>query len=654
VGVIQLEGVSKAYGDRVLFRDVTWQLSGRERIGLVGPNGIGKTTLCRILVGLEPPDTGRVSRARETTVGYLPQEAAGEARGSVLGEALSGFPEVWEIERQLEAVAAQLHEAADEALTARYGDLQHRFEALGGYRLETEARVVLSGLGFRDADLARPLVEFSGGWRMRAALARLLLQGPALLLLDEPTNHLDLESLGWLENYLSAYDGTVVVVAHDRYFLNRMVTTVAELSATGLDLYPGDYDDYLAQREARQALLEARARNQAKRVAEIERFIERFRYKASKARQVQSRIKMLDRLDRVEVEGAARHIRFSFPAPPRTGRHVVQLRHIAKAYGPKVVYAGIDLDLERGERIALVGPNGAGKSTLLRILAGVLASDGGERVLGAHVTTHYYAQHQLDALDPARTVLEEMEAAAPETDRTRLRTLLGAFLFSGDAVEKRVAVLSGGEKARLALARMLVRPAPFLCLDEPTNHLDLASRDVLEDALARFAGTMVFISHDRYFINRLATKVVEVRDGRLVIHLGGYDDYHAALERGPAGATVPPAEPPAPRAGEAAGTGDRRAAARADTAPPVERARRRPRVDPAVRELRRRLDALETEIHAIEARLEDLGRTLADPALYADGERVRAVTLERQQAEEHVAWLLHEWETLSESLAAHE
>ena len=557
MGVIQLEGVSKVYGDRVLFREVTWQLSGRERIGLVGPNGIGKTTLCRILVGLEPPDTGRVSRARETTVGYLPQEAAGEARGSVLGEALSGFPEVWEIERQLEAVAARLHEAADEALTARYGDLQHRFEALGGYRLETEARVVLSGLGFRDGDLARPLVEFSGGWRMRAALARLLLQGPALLLLDEPTNHLDLESLGWLENYLSAYDGTVVVVSHDRYFLNRMVTTVAELSPTGLDLYPGDYDDYLAQREARQALLEARAKNQAKRVAEIERFIERFRYKASKARQVQSRIKMLDRLDRVEVEGAARQIRFAFPAPPRTGRHVIQLRRIAKAYGPKVVYAGIDLDLERGERIALVGPNGAGKSTLLRILAGVLAPDGGERVLGAHVTTHYYAQHQLDALDPARTLLEEMEAAAPETDRTRLRTLLGAFLFSGDAVDKRVAVLSGGEKARLALARMLVRPAPFLCLDEPTNHLDLASRDVLEDALAGFAGTMVFISHDRYFINRLATKVVEVRDGRLVIHLGGYDDYHAAIEGRPAGATAPAAEPAAPRGGEATGKRDR-------------------------------------------------------------------------------------------------
>jgi ATP-binding cassette subfamily F protein 3 len=541
----------------------------------------------------------------------------------------------------------------DDALTARYGDLQHRFEALGGYRLETEARVILSGLGFREGDFARPLAEFSGGWRMRAALARLLLQGPTLLLLDEPTNHLDLESLGWLESYLDAYDGTVVVVSHDRYFLNSMVTEIAELSPAGLELYPGDYDDYLAQREARQALLEARARNQAKRVAEIERFIERFRYKATKARQVQSRIKMLGRLERIDLDGPARKIRFSFPAPPRTGRHVVQLRRIAKAYGPKVVYAGVDLDLERGDRVALVGPNGAGKSTLLRILAGILAPDGGERVLGAHVTTHYYAQHQLDALDPARTVLEEMVAAAPDTDRTRLRTLLGAFLFSGDDVDKRVGVLSGGEKARLALARMLVRPAPLLCLDEPTNHLDLASRAVLETALAEFPGTMVFISHDRYFINHLATKVVEVRDGRLVTHLGGYDDYRADLERLEAspkqGAPEERGEPVARMARD----GEPGAPAPAGEAGHPGRPRRRPRTDPAVRELRRRLDRLEGEIHALEARLEELGTALADPGLYADAERARAVTLERRQAEEHVAWLLHEWETLSEALAAH-
>jgi ATP-binding cassette subfamily F protein 3 len=645
--MVQLESVSKAYGDRVLFRDVTWQLGGRERVGLVGPNGIGKTTLCRILAGEEAPDAGRVSRAREGTIGYLAQDAAGTAAGSVLGEVLAGFPEVWALERELEALGARLGAEDGEAATRRYGELQHRFEALGGYRLEAEARVVLGGLGFRDADLAQPLAEFSGGWRMRAALARLLLQGPALLLLDEPTNHLDLESLAWLEGHLESYRGAVVVVSHDRYFLNRMVTSIAELSPAGIALYPGDYDDYLAQREARHELLLAQARNQAKRVAEIERFIERFRYKATKARQVQSRVKMLARLPRLEADGPARQIRFTFPAPPRTGRLVVRLAGVHKAYGPNVVYAGVDLDVERGERIALVGPNGAGKSTLLRILAGVLAPDRGTRTLGAHVTAHYYAQHQLDALDPARTVLEELEAAAPEVDRTRLRTILGAFLLSGDAVDKRIAVLSGGEKARVALAKMLVRPAPLLCLDEPTNHLDLASRAVLETALGAFEGTLVFISHDRYFINQLATKVIEVRGGRLTPYLGGYDDYRAAVAArpdkrsaapAPAPAAAAPAAPEAPAAGRPRGAGPRP----------------RPRVDPAVRALRQRLEALEGQIHALEARLRELGEALGDPALYTDGERARTVTVERKQAEERVAWLLHEWETLSEALAARE
>jgi ATP-binding cassette subfamily F protein 3 len=645
--MVQLESISKTYGDRVLFRDVTWQLGGRERVGLVGPNGIGKTTLCRILAGEEGPDAGRVSRAREATIGYLAQEAAGTVSGSVVGEVLAGFPEVRALERELETLAARLEVAGDEASTRRYGELQHRFEALGGYRLEAEARVVLGGLGFRDADLSRPLAEFSGGWRMRAALARLLLQQPTLLLLDEPTNHLDLESLAWLEGHLESYRGAVVVVSHDRYFLNRMVTSIAELSPAGIAVYPGDYDDYLAQREARQALLLAQARNQAKRVAEIERFIERFRYKATKARQVQSRVKMLERLPRLDVEGPARQIRFTFPAPPRTGRLVVRLAGVHKAYGSTVVYAGVDLDVERGERIALVGPNGAGKSTLLRMLAGVLAPDRGARALGTHVTAHYYAQHQLDALDPARTVLEEMEAAAPEAERTRLRTLLGAFLLSGDAVDKRIAVLSGGEKARVALAKMLVRPAPLLCLDEPTNHLDLASRAVLEQALAAFEGTLVFISHDRYFINQLATKVIEVGGGRLTPYLGGYDDYRAAVAARD-GARQPPAPAPAARNGPAPAEAPR------EGRPRGAGARAQGRVDPAVRALRQRLEALEAQIHALEARLRELGEALGDPALYADGERARTVTVERKQAEERVAWLLHEWETLSEALAARE
>jgi len=521
--MIQAEAIAKGYAGQSILVGLSWRIPDRERIGLVGPNGAGKTTLCRLLAGVEEPDEGRIVRPRETTVGYLPQEAAASPEGSVLAAVLAGFADVWQVEREMEEVAARLAAASgaeSDVLTARYGDLQHRFEALGGYRLETEANAILSGLGFRPPDFTRQLSEFSGGWRMRVMLARLLLQRPSLLLLDEPTNHLDIESLEWLESFLADYEGTVVLVSHDRYFLNRMVTSIAELAPSGLTVYPGDYDEYLVQRQARRELLEAQARNQAKRIAEIERFIERFRYKASKARQVQSRVKMLDRIDRIQVEREARVIHFAFPQPPRTGRRVATLKGIHKAYGDNVVYAGVDFEVERGARAALVGPNGAGKSTLLKMLAGTLPFDRGERTLGAHVAVHYYAQHQLDALTPSLTVLEELERAAPELGQTRLRTILGTFLFSGDAVEKKIAVLSGGEKARVALAKMLVRPAALLCMDEPTNHLDLASREVLEEALAAFPGTIVFISHDRYFINRIATRIVEINRGALVTYLG--------------------------------------------------------------------------------------------------------------------------------------
>jgi ATP-binding cassette subfamily F protein 3 len=642
--LVHLEGVAKGYGGQELFHDLHWRIDRGERIGLVGSNGAGKTTLCRILAGLEEPDTGQVHRARDGTVGYLPQEAGGHQTGSVLGEALSGFEDLWRLEAEMEAVAAALAASPSEALTLRYGDLQHRFEAQGGYRLEAQARAILSGLGFGADEVHRSLAEFSGGWRMRAALARLLLLRPALLLLDEPTNHLDLESLAWLEDVLAGYDGTAVVVSHDRYFLNRMVSAIAELGPAGLTLYPGNYDDYLLEREARRALVEARARNQAKRIAEIERFIERFRYKASKARQVQSRIKMLDRMERVEVSRDARHIHFAFPQPPRTGRRVASLRAIHKAYGSNVVYAGVDFELERGERVALVGVNGAGKSTLLRILAGVLPFERGERTLGSQVAVHYYAQHQLDALDPSFTVLDELAAVAPEAGHTGLRSILGAFLFSGNAVDKRVSVLSGGEKARLALAKMLVRPAALLCLDEPTNHLDLASREVLEAALATFHGTMVFISHDRYFINLIATRVVEIAAGRLTSYPGDYDEYLDAKARvarsAPGGEQLLESSAAPPRSPAVADPGQRRLS--------------KHRASREVRELRRRLGEVETQIHALEARLRELEVALADPSLYADGDRVRSLARERKSAEEQVAWLLHEWESLSEALAAHE
>src|SRR5438876_138273 len=555
--MIQVEDIAKAYAGQRLFRELSWRIPDGARIGLVGPNGVGKTTLCRLLAGLEEPDAGRISRPRETTVGYLSQEVAGGVGGSVLAAALSGFDEVWRIEYQMEEVAAALsgapNGAQSDALTARYGDLQHRFEALGGYRLETAAKAILGGLGFRDADFGRPLAEFSGGWRMRAALARLLLLRPALLLLDEPTNHLDIESLEWLEGFLVDYDGTVVLVSHDRYFLNRMVTSIAELGPSGITVYPGDYDDY------------------------------------------------------------------------------------------------------RVERAALVGPNGAGKSTLLRLLAGVLPLDGGERALGAHVAAHYYAQHQLDALTPTLAVLEELERAAPELGLTRLRTILGAFLFSGDAVDKKIAVLSGGEKARVALAKMLVRPAALLCMDEPTNHLDLAAREVLEEALAGFPGTIVFISHDRYFINRLATTVVEIIRGTLTRHPGNYDDYLAAKSRGALEST------PAMKPGRLLRS-ERRSLGTPPTSSPARReqsqrasrkeASKGGRVTQAVRELRTRLEEVEKQIHALEGRLRELGVALGDPALYADGARARAVTAERRRAEERVAWLLHGGEELAGALAA--
>jgi ATP-binding cassette subfamily F protein 3 len=456
-----------------------------------------------------------------------------------------------------------------------------------------------------------------------------------------------------------------------------MVTAIADLAGGSVTLYHGDYDHFLVEREARQALREAQARNQAKRVAEIERFIDRFRYKASKARQVQSRVKMLDRMERIETEAGARRIHFSFPQPPRTGRLVARLAGVRKAYGDNVVYSGVDFLVERGDRVALVGVNGAGKSTLLKVLAGALPFDAGERALGSHVEVQYYAQHQLDLLDPTRTVLEEIELAAPEAQISRLRTILGSFLFSGDTVEKKVAVLSGGEKARLALAKMLARPAALLCMDEPTNHLDLASKEVLEEALSGFTGTIVFISHDRYFINRIATQVVEVDRGHLTTHLGTYDDYldHKAA----ATANATPAEPtrsPAPKAAPKAQTPTRSqsrvsaagGSAGAISGPPQMKGLKKEtedstpskatdrkshkNLDREIKAIKARLGTVEAQIHEMEARLQEIGLALADPDLYRDGDRARDIAQARRDTEERVAWLMKEWEDLSVRLSA--
>ncbi len=675
--MIQLENTGKSFGGQVVFKDLTWHITGGQRIGLVGPNGAGKTTLCRILTGEMDADSGQVRRAKAATIGYLPQDIASAGEGTILGHLLAGFPEVARLEAELELLAGEMAETEDgasEDLVHRYGDLQHQYEARGGYHLETRAKAILGGLGFTAEDCFKPLATFSGGWRMRAALGRLLLQAPDLLLLDEPTNHLDLESLQWLEEFLAAYEGTVVIISHDRYFLNRVVDRIAELELGRFSLYVGDYDDYQAQKLARQEQIQAAQRTQAEQIEKMERFIRKFRYKATKARQVQSRIKLLDRMERVEMIRAPKRIHFRFPQPARSGTTACELRKVRKAYGDNVVYAGIDFRLVRGDRVALVGVNGAGKSTLLKIVAGILPFEAGDRVPGHNVSVHYYAQHQLDALNPRNTVLEELAAIADVEMQPRLRAILGAFLFSGDDVEKPVTVLSGGEKSRLALAKMLLRPANLLCLDEPTNHLDVTAREILEEALDQFDGTMLFISHDRYFINRIATKVVEVREGRLWEYAGDYDYYLEKREAAGEPGTVTetpgfrpgeghPADVPAARRrlGPVRSVQSRlgrdlsrgRAEHREGTARPRTKEGRRAEAEERQRKsreiapLRTRLKELEAEIAKIEARARDLTDQMANPDLYRDGDRAREVARERKALEEQAAALYGKWEELA-------
>jgi ATP-binding cassette subfamily F protein 3 len=660
--MIQLEEISKSFGGQVLFRGLTWHIMRGQGIGLVGPNGAGKTTLCRILTGAMEVDSGQVRRAKSATIGYLPQEIASAGDGTVLGHLLAGFPEVERLEEEMELLAAEMAEGDDgasEELTHRYGELQHQYETLGGYGLEAKAKAILGGLGFPSGDFFKPLATFSGGWRMRVALGRLLLQAPDLLLLDEPTNHLDLESLQWLEDFLGAYEGTAVIISHDRYFLNRVVDRIAELELGRFALSVGDYDDYQAQKLARQEQIEAAQRTQVEQIEKMERFIRKFRYTATKARQVQSRIKMLDRMERVEVIRAPKRIHFRFPQPPRSGTSVCELRKIRKAYGDNVVYAGVDFRLLRGDRVALVGINGAGKSTLLKMVAGVLPFEGGDRVLGHNASIHYYAQHQLDALNPRKSVLEELGAVADVETQPRLRAILGAFLFSGDDVEKPVAVLSGGEKSRLALAKMLLRPANLLCLDEPTNHLDVTAREILEEALEQFEGTMLFISHDRYFINRMATKVVEVRDGRLWEFAGDYDYYleKSAEGRAPSAESRESWQQAAGRRQQAEDRTEPRAPSaeskKAPAAKPRSKEERRAEAEArqqksrAIAPLKARLKELESEIATIEARVRNLNDQMANPDLYRDSGKAREVARERKTLEEQAASLYGKWEELA-------
>jgi ATP-binding cassette subfamily F protein 3 len=527
--MITFNHVQKQFGSKVLFKDCSLQIGVRDRVGLIGPNGSGKTTLFRMVLGEEPIDGGEILIAKGVKMGYLPQEIITLRGNEVLEEVLKGASGITSLQDKMTLLEEELSVTENpkdqERLAKEYGKLQERYAVLGGYGLEAEGKRILHGLGFKERDFRRPTDELSGGWLMRIALARILLQSPDLLLLDEPTNHLDLHSLIWLEEFLVNYPGAIVTVSHDRAFLNHLVDRIAEIEAQRIDLYHGDYDLYVEEKEARRRILEATYTTQQKKIEQTERFIERFRYKNTKARQVQSRIRMLEKLERVELPGERREVRFHFPAPKRSGQRVIEVRDLYKSYGDLKVYQGIALTLFRGDKVALVGPNGAGKSTLLKILAGVLDFEKGEVELGKDVSRSYFAQFQYDLLHPDYTVFEEVLSIAADETQTQLRTLLGTFLFSGEEIEKKVSVLSGGEKSRLILAKMLLRPANFLLLDEPTSHLDIPSRNVLEMALEQFQGTLCFITHDRHLIDRIANKVIEVNEGNLNVYLGNYEDY---------------------------------------------------------------------------------------------------------------------------------
>jgi ATP-binding cassette subfamily F protein 3 len=678
--VIQLSEITKSFGDRTLLDRVTWQIGDGERVGLCGPNGAGKTTLLKMLAGLDEPDTGRIVKPAQLTIGYLPQDGLTHTGRTVFEEANSAFQPLLDMKAGMHDIEHRLADTTvpaveHDGLLARYSDLQDRFRLDGGYSMELQIATVLSGLGFEPDTFQRGCDTFSGGWQMRIALAKLLLGRPNLLLLDEPTNHLDLEARNWLEEYLGSYPYAVILVSHDRYFLDAVVTRITDLNLRTLTDYVGNYSKYVEQRDAMLERLRQAKREQDEEVARVKLFIDRFRYQATKAAQVQSRIKMLEKVVPIEVPPERKRIHFTFPTCAKSGRTVFDLKGARKRYGALTVFDSLTLHVERGDRIALVGPNGAGKSTLMRMLSGEEAPDAGTRTVGHQVVMEYFAQDEATRLDPVLTVYETLEAGSSIGMVPAIRNILGGFLFSGDDVYKKVAVLSGGERTRLAVARMLLRPSNTLLLDEPTNHLDLDSKDVLLDALEDYGGTLVIVSHDRYFVERLATKIVEVGHGGALVYPGTYSEFLWSKGQAEARRTSPA---PTPGGGETGGARARTGAAPQATGGAAPQQNSQPAPQPAAqaggaaanREDRKRLDAerkkrqraheslqkrigdLEERIAACEAEVKRLEEAMSAPGFYDRRDESRVV-IDRHQAKMwEVGDLMAQWESLQEHAVA--
>jgi ATP-binding cassette subfamily F protein 3 len=631
--MIQLSGAGKRFGPKILFEGVDWLITNRERTGLVGANGTGKSTLMKVLAGFEQLDYGSITRMKGITAGYLPQEGLSLSGRSVFAECMSVFAELRALEEELEQLTHRMGDidpaSAEYAQTAdRFHRIDTEFRARDGYAIESQVGIVLGGLGFRKEDWTRRTEEFSGGWQMRIALAKLLLEKPNLLLLDEPTNHLDLEARNWLEEYLESYPFSYVLISHDRYFLDVTVAKIAEIWNKSIHFYTGGYSKYFEQKNERRTQLEAAYRNQRERIEQLEAFINRFRYQATKAKQVQSRIKELDRIDRIEIPPEEKTIHFTFPQPKASGRIVAEFVNVSKSYGSKEVLRNVSFIIERGDRISLVGVNGAGKSTLIRMLAGTEPLTSGEYKLGHNAEPDYFAQDQYKELDPDARMLDDLGTIAGSRTVTELRSLLGCFLFSEDDVFKRIGVLSGGERNRYALARLLLRPTNFLLLDEPTNHLDMRAKDVLLDALAKYSGTLVFVSHDRYFIDKLATRVFEVAGGGVQVYPGNYEDYLWRKEGGAASGEI--------------------AAVQEEARAPTPAAETKKRINPMIaKQMRKRCDTLEEEVGRAESDIAAIERELAD---YKSAEDTRRLMAELEQRREDLRRLMSEWEQVSMSL----